>query len=63
MITETEHKIIPEGRLAKLRGLSTDSKPTTLVNGSEFFEIDTGATYFYDEDGEQWVNPLETEGV
>lgn len=43
----------------KLRGLSTNSKPTrfsgrNIKNGSEFFEIDTGVTYAYDEEGKRW---------
>lgn len=37
-------------------GLSSDTKPTeNISNGSSFYEMDTGATYYYDADGEQWV--------
>lgn len=43
----------------ELRGLSTDTKPTTangenIDNGSTFIEIDTGKIYFYDLENEQW---------
>lgn len=43
----------------KLRGLSSNLKPTrfsgrNIKNGSEFFEIDTGVTYVYDEEGKRW---------
>lgn len=37
-----------------LRGLSTDSKPTDVTNGSTFIEMDTGKKYLYDATGEQW---------
>ena len=36
-------------------GLSTDSKPTGVVTGSVFVEVDTGKAYFYSEDSESWV--------
>ena len=36
-------------------GLSTDTKPTEGVrNGSVFLEMDTGKTYFYDEENSEW---------
>jgi hypothetical protein len=43
-------------------GKSTDDKPTgnPICTGSEFLEIDTGKTYYYDEDGatgSEWVDP------
>lgn len=43
----------------ELRGLSTDTKPTTINgenidNGSTFIEIDTGKIYFYDLENEEW---------
>lgn len=39
----------------QLRGLSTDTKPTTDVpNGSSFLEMDTGNVYMWDEENEQW---------
>ena len=41
-------------------GLSTDSKPTTTVdgmpipNGSVYTEVDTGKTYMFDKDNTTW---------
>lgn len=50
-----------DGRIiyCELRGLSDDTKPTMLGtdkvgNGSMFFEIDTQAMFFYDEETETW---------
>lgn len=46
-----------------LVGLSTDTKPTTVLindravnvgNGSEFIEMDTDTTYRYDAENQQW---------
>lgn len=47
--------------LLELRGLSTDTKPTTIKNGtiengSVFIEIDTGDVYMYDGHGKDWIN-------
>lgn len=36
------------------RGLSTDTKPSGITNGSTFLEIDTGTRYMYDEEGDEW---------
>ena len=37
-------------------GISTDSKPTgNLSNGACYIEIDTSKLYFYDADGNQWL--------
>ena len=46
----------------ELRGLSTDTKPTSLAdgaieNGSVFIEIDTQNIYIYDGENNEWVNP------
>ena len=36
--------------------LSTDDKPTTDIrNGDKLIEMDTSKTYFYDTDGNQWI--------
>lgn len=45
--------------LTELRGLSTDSKPTTIENGivengSTFIEINTGKVFMYDLVSETW---------
>lgn len=44
---------------AEFRGLSTDTKPTTIDgkligNGSAFIEIDTGKVLFYNADNQTW---------
>ena len=37
-------------------GLSTDTKPTTTVaNGSDFYEIDTGEKYYFNGETKAWV--------
>ena len=43
-------------------GKSTDEKPgddeqATQRTGNVFVEIDTGLTYFYDEEAENWILP------
>lgn len=46
-----------------LRGLSTDTKPTTaygdldIRNGDQFLEMDTGNVYFYNKETETWIQP------
>ena len=40
---------------ARYRGLSSDVKPTKdLITGSEFFEVDTGVSSFFDELSGSW---------
>ena len=41
-------------REVEYRGLSTDTKPTKVENGSVFIEIDTGKLFIYDKQNEQW---------
>lgn len=36
-------------------GKSTDSKPSGVLNGREFKEMDTSKTYHYDAENEQWI--------
>lgn len=39
-----------------IRGLSTDSKPTTdIPNGSTFIEINTGKVYMFNGAASTWV--------
>lgn len=52
--------------LAEFRGLSDDTKPTsisgaTIENGSSFLEMDTGKIYYYDLENTQWVTTPEPE--
>lgn len=56
IIKSTEEKEIITG---ELRGLSTDTKPTSIGdkeigNGSVFVEIDTGKIFFYDIESKTW---------
>ena len=42
----------------KIAGLSTETKPTTGVcTGSEFFEVDTGKTNYFEETNTEWIDP------
>lgn len=42
--------------LSEYYGLSTDTKPTeNVATGSVFLEVDTGATFLYDEESEDWT--------
>lgn len=36
-------------------GKSTDSKPSSCGNGSQFIEVDTGYEYVYDAEGDAWT--------
>ena len=36
-------------------GISTDTKPSEVSNGSCFVEIDTSKVYFYNAEGDSWV--------
>lgn len=36
-------------------GLSTDTKPLDVANGSAFIEMDTSKIYFFDAAGKQWL--------
>ena len=42
------------GLYVKFRGLSTDTKPMDVLNGSCFYEMDTGDYYMFDEENTQW---------
>lgn len=43
--------------MADLVGLSTDSKPTDVANGSKFYEMDTGKSYRFDFVSGTWIDP------
>lgn len=36
-------------------GLSTDTKPTDVTNGSLFVEMDTARLFLFDEDTNSWL--------
>lgn len=48
--------------LLEIVGLSTDEKPTEsvdgyrIMNGSTFFELDTGFIFFYSESDKTWYS-------
>lgn len=44
----------------KLYGLSTDTKPTNVGNGSKFIEIDTQIVYYFDAENGDWYPEEET---
>ena len=49
-------EIAPDRYLTKFYGLSTDTKKTErIANGSIFIEMDTGDTYFFDEENIRWI--------
>lgn len=64
-IKKSEMENHPNGEvfyLLELRGLSADTKPTSIENGSiengsSFIEMDTQDIYFYDGDSKKWINP------
>lgn len=41
--------------IQRLRGLSTDTKPTDVPNGSEFREMDTGKKFLFSAAGSEWI--------
>lgn len=38
----------------ELHGLSTDTKPTNVKNGSVFLEMDTGKVFAFDKEHSTW---------
>ena len=42
--------------IMRYRGLSSDTKPDA-PNGSDFLEIDTGKTWYYDAESGKWIDP------
>ena len=53
MITEKNASTV-NGPFKVLRGLSTETKPTDVANGSEFTEIDTGKKCLFNEETRLW---------
>lgn len=44
-----------DGKINFYEGLSTDTKPAGKgINGSIFYEMDTGKVYMYDETNNMW---------
>ena len=62
-------EVIPGQFFRAYAGKSTDEKPGDEEEkgiyqrtGNVFIEIDTGNTYFYDEEEEDWILPGESAG-
>lgn len=36
-------------------GLSTDQKPTDVINGSRYIEMDTDKVFLFDAEGKEWL--------
>lgn len=36
--------------------------PTNICTGSEFFEVDTGKTLYFEETNSEWIDPTEESG-
>ena len=53
MITYTHGKSSVEP--SELYGLSTDAKPTDVVNASLFYEMDTKMIYLFDATNSVWL--------
>lgn len=47
--TDTDRAIVD------MTGLSNDTKPTNVGNGSSFVEIDTSRVFMFDETGDRWI--------
>ena len=45
---------LEENQPHDLYGLSTDTKPTDVPNGSVFVEMDTSTIYVFDEENTTW---------
>ena len=57
MITNLDTQYINGNDLleaVKLCGVSADTKPTNVGNGSTLHEIDTGKDYMFDAEGKEW---------
>lgn len=48
----------------KIVGTSDEESdlPTNLCTGSEFFEVDTGKTLYFEETDSEWIDPTEDDG-
>ena len=64
MVTEPSYKVNGKYMGAvTLYGLSTDTKPTSVGNGSKFIEIDNdGAEYYFDAENATWYPEVESGG-
>lgn len=54
MVTNASDGEVTMNAAFDLRGLSTDTKPTNVPNGSTFFEINTSKVYAFDGNEKIW---------
>lgn len=54
MITIIKERVVDGKYLIEGRCLSTDTKPTTYVNGSILLEMDTATLYMWDATNNTW---------
>lgn len=56
MITSKDSAVASKGKATEYYGLSTDTKPTEVPNGSVFLEMDTTNVFMYDAANGEWLN-------
>lgn len=61
MVTLYRPAMYPNARASKWSGLSTDSKPTDVENGAEYYAIDTGKIYRYDAENSTWYEGVSSD--
>ena len=47
--------VTPTNMANTFAGKALDNKPSGCANGSAFIEMDTGKVYFYDAEGQSWI--------
>ena len=55
MITSKDSAVASKGKATEYYGLSTDTKPTEVPNGSVFLEMNTGKVFVYDAQNATWI--------
>lgn len=59
MVTQKKARYQSFYKNAEYIGLSTDDKSTIEANnGDEMYEMDTGKTFIYNEEGKAWVQQV-----
>ena len=56
MITAKNSSVAGLGIATEYYGLSTDTKPSEVPNGSTFLEMNTGNVYIYDAANGAWLS-------
>lgn len=55
-INPTTGEMLMYQKIAGTSGEETDL-PTNICTGSEFFEVDTGKTLYFEETNSDWIDP------